>query len=260
MSKIQALFFDMDGVIIDTERDGHRSAFNEAFTRFGYDFHWDEQRYHRLLQVAGGKERMRHYFRQENLLTHLSDQEMTAHLSELHRCKTSIFLEMIEAGRLPLRPGIKRFMKEALDRGLQICLCTTSTEKSARTVVNTMLPDIDFAHILAGDVVTRKKPDPEIYRLALQRTGLTPASCIVIEDSAIGVQAGKGAGLKVIATTNGYTENEDISPADIIVTALGDADGERGVLRHPVDGLQFDGVLYLAKVLEYFDSLERSRR
>ena len=244
----------MDGVIIDTERDGHRIAFNEAFSRFGYDFHWDELRYHDLLQVAGGKERMRHYFNQENLLTQLSDQEMVDHLVELHQCKTAIFLEMIESGKLPLRPGIKRFMEEAMERGLQICLCTTSTEKSARTVVGTMLPQITFTHILAGDMVTRKKPDPEIYNLALQKTGAAPESCIVIEDSAIGVQAGKAAGIKVIATTNGYTENEDLSSADIIVTSLGDEDGERGVLRFPVDGLEFDGVLYLDKVMRCFSA------
>ena len=252
MPEIQALFFDMDGVIIDTERDGHRIAFNEAFSQFGYDFQWDEHLYHRLLQVAGGKERMRHYFKEENLLAHLTDQEMSDHLIDLHQRKTSIFLEMVEAGRLPLRPGIKRFMQEAMDSGVQICLCTTSTENSARTVVSTMLPEITFAHILAGDMVTRKKPDPEIYNLALQKTGLAPESCIVIEDSAIGVQAGKAAGIKVIATTNGYTENEDLSSADIIVTTLGEENGEKGILRHPIDNFEFNGVVYLANAVRYF--------
>jgi len=252
MSEIKALFFDMDGVIIDTERDGHRVAFNNAFKQFGYDFSWDEQRYHQLLQVAGGKERMRHYFSEENLFTELSDAEMTQHLIDFHRCKTSIFLDMIAAGSLPLRPGIKRFMGEAMEQGLDICLCTTSTEKSARTVVGTMLPEIEFSHILAGDIVTRKKPDPAIYNLALQKTGHSPEQCIVIEDSAIGVQAAKAAGIRVIATTNGYTEDEDLSTADIIVTTLGDPGGESGVLKNPVDRLDFDGVLRLAQVIECF--------
>ena len=252
MSEIKALFFDMDGVIIDTERDGHRVAFNSAFKQFGYDFSWDEQRYHQLLQVAGGKERMRHYFSEENLLTELSDEQMTQHLIELHRCKTEIFLDMIASGSLPLRPGIQRFMNEATERGLDICLCTTSTEKSARTVVGTMLPEIKFAHILAGDVVTKKKPDPAIYNLALQKTGHSPAECIVIEDSAIGVKAAKAAGIRVIATTNGYTEDEDLSAADIIVTALGDEGGEYGVLKTPVNELEFDGVLRLSRVIKCF--------
>ena len=67
-------------------------------------------------------------------------------------------------------------------------------------------------------------------------------------------KAGKAAGIKVIATTNGYTENEDLSSADIIVTTLGDEDGERGVLRLPVDGLEFDGVLYLDNVMRCFSA------
>ncbi len=252
MAEIKALFFDMDGVIIDTERDGHRVAFNKAFKQFGYDFCWDEQRYHQLLQVAGGKERMRHYFREEGLLGEFSEEEMSQHLIELHRCKTSIFLDMIAAGSLPLRPGIKRFMREAMDRGLDICLCTTSAEKSAQTVVGTMLAEIDFAHILAGDIVTSKKPDPAIYNLALERTGRSPGECIVIEDSAIGVQAARAAGIRVIATTNGYTEGEDLAAADIIVTALGDEGGEHGILKYPAGKLDFDGVLYLDQVIEYF--------
>ncbi|MEJ2057112.1 MAG: HAD-IA family hydrolase [Desulfofustis sp.] len=254
MTDIKALFFDMDGVIIDTERDGHRVAFNQAFKQFGYDFSWDEQRYHQLLQVAGGKERMRHYFREEGFLSELSDEEMSRHLIELHKCKTSIFLDMIAAGKLPLRPGIKRFMSEAMERGLDICLCTTSAEKSARTVVETLLPEIDFTHILAGDIVTKKKPDPAIYNLALQKTGYSPEACIVIEDSAIGVQAAKAAGIRVIATTNGYTEDEDLSAADIIVTTLGDEGGERGILKSPAGKLDFGGVLYLDQVIEWFSS------
>lgn len=252
MSEIKALFFDMDGVIIDTERDGHRVAFNSAFKQFGYGFSWDEHRYHQLLQIAGGKERMRHYFNEESLFSELSAAEMTQLLIDLHHCKTSIFLEMIAAGSLPLRPGIKRFMGEAMERGLDLCLCTTSTEKSARTVVETMLPEIEFNHILAGDIVTKKKPDPAIYNLALQKTGHSPEQCIVIEDSAIGVRAAKAAGIRVIATTNGYTEDEDLSTADIIVSTLGDPGGESGVLKNPLDRLDFDGVLRLAQVIKCF--------
>ena len=264
MADIKALFFDMDGVIIDTERDGHRVAFNKAFAEFGYDFHWDEDYYHKLLQVAGGKERMRHFFRKEGLLTQLSAEEMDAHLIELHACKTSIFMNMIEAGSLPLRPGIKRFMKEAAEEGLLICLCTTAAEKSALAITKTMLPEIDFAHILAGDIVKKKKPDrmvfatakkaldPAIYNLALQKTGLAPENCLVIEDSEIGVQAAKAAGISVIATTNGYTEEEDLSPADIVLSCLGDEGVELGVLKSPVENLDFKGVLHLSQVLDFF--------
>lgn len=254
MADIRALFFDMDGVIIDTERDGHRVAFNTAFSHFGYPFEWDENRYHQLLQVAGGKERMKHFFAEEGLFADLSAAEMDDFLKKLHAFKTSVFVKMIESASLPLRPGIRRFMGEAQGLGLSVCICTTSTEKTARTIAQTMLPEITFAHILAGDVVRRKKPDPEIYNLALEKTGLNSACCLVVEDSAIGVQAAKAAGIRVIATTNGYTEQEDLSRADIIVSTLGDANGRRGVLQSANPGLDYDGILYLANVLEYFGS------
>lgn len=252
MPEIKALFFDMDGVIIDTEKDGHRVAFNEAFKMFGFDFVWDVDTYHELLQVAGGKERMRHYFKQNKLFSGLTDEEMTDFLKAVHKVKTRIFLSMLESGKLPLRAGISRFMKEASGLGLQICVCTTANEKAAHAVTRNMLSDINFAHVLAGDVVKKKKPDPEIYLLALEKTGLSKESCIVVEDSAIGVKAAAAAGLRVLATTNVYTEKEDLSKADIIVSTLGDEDGEKGMLKSKNDTLAFDGVLRAGQVMDYF--------
>jgi len=252
MPEIKALFFDMDGVIIDTEKDGHRVAFNEAFRYFGYEFQWDVDQYYKLLQVAGGKERMRHYFQLQNLFQDLSSEEMAAHLLKVHKKKTEIFLFMLERGKLPLRAGIKRFMKEARDQGLLLCVCTTANEKVANAVTNKMLNGIDFAHVLAGDIVKNKKPNPEIYNLALEKTGLDKDSCIVVEDSAIGVQAARSAGLSVIATTNVYTEKEDLSQADIIISSLGDPGSEQGILKKGDHTLNFDGVLRIEKVKTYF--------
>jgi beta-phosphoglucomutase-like phosphatase (HAD superfamily) len=112
------------------------------------------------------------------------------------------------------------------------------------------LPDIKFEHVLAGDVVSKKKPDPEIYDLALSRTGLRPEEAFAVEDSRNGVAAAKAAGLQVVVTTNGYTEKEDVSAGDIIVSALGDPEGEKGRLRK--GDLQFDGVLHVDQVVNYF--------
>jgi HAD superfamily hydrolase (TIGR01509 family) len=256
MAAIKALFFDMDGVIIDTERDGHRVAFNEAFISLGFDFQWDVEKYHALLQVAGGKERMKHYFQEEGLFAEFSPAEMKDLLLTIHKKKTGIFLEMLETGKLPLRPGIKRFMKEAMELDLLICVCTTANEKAAGAVTRNMLAEITFAHVLAGDIVKKKKPDPEIYTLALQKTGLSPDACIVIEDSAIGVLAAKAAGLRVIATTNGYTEQEDLSQADIIVSSLGDVNGEKGRLKTELPDLVYNGILHVDQVMHYFSNLK----
>ncbi len=252
MSDIKALFFDMDGVIIDTEKDGHRVAFNEAFKFFGYKFYWDVKIYHDLLQIAGGKERMRHFFRLNGFLQDLSEEKMNAQLLKIHKKKTEIFLTMLESGKLPLRAGIKRFMKEAMNQGLLICVCTTANEKAASAITNQMLRGIEFAHVLAGDIVKKKKPDPEIYNLALEKTGLDKNNCIVVEDSSIGVQAAKSAGLRVIATTNVYTEKEDLSQADIIVSSLGDPGSDQGVLIKGDETLYQNGVLHIDNVITYF--------
>lgn len=254
MAKIKGFFFDQDGVIIDTERDGHRVAFNDTFKEFGYDFDWDVDYYHELLQVAGGKERMKHHLHTRGFGKDVDPQEEDELIKAMHKWKTSRFIEMIESGQLPLRPGVHRFMKEAMDAGLILGVCTTSNERSARAVAYKILSDIDFSFVLAGDVVSKKKPDPEIYLLGLEKSGLSPDEVVVIEDSRNGVLAAKAAGLAVVATTNGYTEKEDLSDADIIVSSLGESDGEKGVMTKGGDGIQFDGVLHADQVIKYFSS------
>jgi HAD superfamily hydrolase (TIGR01509 family) len=252
MTQIKALIFDQDGVIIDTERDGHRVAFNQTFKEFGYDFEWDVEKYHELLQVAGGKERMRHYLHTEGFGAVVQPEEEDDLIKRMHKKKTATFIELIESGKLPLRPGVKRLMQEAVDAGLTLGVCTTSNERAAHAVAHNILKDIQFDFVLAGDVVSKKKPDPEIYNLALQRTGLKPEECIVVEDSRNGVLAAKAAGMNIVATTNVYTEREDLSNADIVVTSLGDPDGEKGTLKQGGEGMDYDGVLRLEQLIAYF--------
>ncbi len=251
MSKIKAVLFDQDGVIIDTERDGHRVSFNLMFKEFGFTDEWDVDYYHELLQIAGGKERMKHHWKTRGFSRPFTEEEIDALIPQMHKRKTAIFVELIESGSLPLRPGIRRFMKEAMEAGLKIGVCTTSNEQAAKAITEKILADIRFDIVLAGDVVSKKKPDPEIYNLALARLGLSPDEAFVVEDSRNGVLAAKAAGLKTLVTTNYYTEKEDVSGADIIVTCLGDPEGEKAILRQgELPG--FDGVVHASQVLEVF--------
>lgn len=252
MSEIKAVFFDQDGVIIDTERDGHRVAFNQTFKDLGFDFVWDEDYYHELLQIAGGKERMQHHLNTMGFGKEIKPDEVDDLIQRMHKHKTAAFVELLESGQLPLRPGIKRFMKEINEKGLVLGVCTTSNEKAANAVVNGILSEIKFDFVLAGDIVSKKKPDPEIYNLALKKSGLLPKECLVIEDSRNGVLAARAAGMFVVATTNPYTEREDLSDAHIIVTCLGNVDGEKGVLKQGGKGLDYNGILDLEQLMEYF--------
>jgi HAD superfamily hydrolase (TIGR01509 family) len=251
MSKIKAVFFDQDGVIIDTERDGHRVSFNMTFKEFGFTDEWSVEYYHELLQIAGGKERMKHHWKTKGFSKPLTEEEIDNLVKDMHKRKTALFVELIETGKLPLRPGIHRFMKEAMEAGIKIGVCTTSNEKAAKAITEGILSDIKFEIVLAGDVVEKKKPDPEIYNLALSKLGLAPDEVFVVEDSKNGVKAAKASGAKVIVTTNGYTEKEDVDAGDVIVSCLGDYDGEKAKMRKG-DVKDFDGVVHVKQLMELF--------
>ncbi len=249
MAKIKAVFFDQDGVIIDTERDGHRVSFNMTFKEFGFTDEWSVEYYHELLQIAGGKERMKQHWKTKGFSRKVTEEEIDKLIPEMHKRKTALFVELIETGKLPLRPGVHRFMKEAMEAGLKIAVCTTSNEQAAKAITEKILKDIKFDLVLAGDVVSRKKPDPEIYNLALSKLGLKPEEVWVVEDSKNGVKASKAAGMKTIVTTNGYTEKEDVSAGDVIVTCLGEPNGEKAKMTK--GNLQgFDGVVHVKQLVE----------
>jgi len=222
-NQLKALIFDCDGVLADTERDGHRVAFSKAFAQKGYDIEWDVPLYGELLKVAGGKERMRHYFQENGWPEETSDKDGL--IKELHKLKTDLYIRMIESGELPPRPGVARLVDEAIAANVRLAVCSTSNERAVNLAVDRLLgPErkAGFDLILAGDVVSKKKPHPEIYNLALQRLGLQPQQCVVIEDSRNGLLAAKAAGIPCVVTTNGYTENEDFAEADLVVSELGD--------------------------------------
>ena len=253
MPNIKAVFIDQDGVIMDTERDGHRISFNMTFKEFGFSDEWSVDYYHELLQIGGGKERMKYHWKTRGFSKPMTETEIDKLIPEMHKRKTALFVELIETGKLPLRPGIHRLMKEAMDSGLKIAVCTTSNEQTVRAITGKVLTDIKFDLVLAGDVVSKKKPDPEIYHLALSKLGLKPEEAFVIEDSKNGVTASKAAGIKTIVTTNGYTEKEDVSAGDVIVSCLGDPKGEKAILRKGnLSG--FDGVVHINQLVDLFST------
>ena len=118
MAKIKGFFFDQDGVIIDTEKDGHRVAFNQTFKKLGFDFEWSVDEYHDLLQIGGGKERMKHYLHTKGFGREVKPEEEEALIKSLHLAKTDTFIQLIESKQLPLRPGIHRMMKEINEQGI----------------------------------------------------------------------------------------------------------------------------------------------
>ena len=220
---MHALIFDCDGVLVDTERDGHRVAFNRAFEKKGLDVVWNVELYGELLKIAGGKERITHYLNQTGWPRGVEDREQF--IRDLHKLKTDLFISIIQSGELPLRPGVARLVDEAIQADVSLAVCSTSNELAVNLVVGKMLGPqrkAKFDAVLAGDVVSKKKPDPEIYDLAKRRLGVEGHDCVVVEDSRNGLLAAVNAGMHCLITTNSYTENEDFSEADQVVPELGD--------------------------------------
>ncbi|MCW8928010.1 MAG: HAD family hydrolase, partial [Gammaproteobacteria bacterium] len=213
MSTLKALLFDVDGTLADTERDGHRVAFNRAFAEAGLDWEWSEELYGKLLAVTGGKERIRYYLDSFNT-GFAPPAELDSFIAGLHQAKTRHYVEMLSSGAIPLRPGVKRLISEAREAGMRLAVATTTTPENVSALLeNAMAPDaMDwFEVIAAGDVVPAKKPAPDIYTYAMQRMRLGPKECIAFEDSHNGIRSSLGAGLKTIIAVNGYTRDDDFS-------------------------------------------------
>jgi HAD superfamily hydrolase (TIGR01509 family) len=230
---VKALIFDCDGVLADTERYGHLPSFNQTFREFGLPLEWSEEEYGRKLQIAGGKERMTSELSPEfiraNALPADAD-ELAAEVAKWHKRKTQLYTEMAAAGKLPPRPGIARIIREAQDAGWKLAVASTSAEPSVRAILDGAAgPEraARFDVVLAGDVVAHKKPAPDIYLLALERLDVDPAGALVIEDSRNGLEAADAAGLRCVVTVNGYTDKEDFAEAVLVVSSLGDPDGEK---------------------------------
>jgi HAD superfamily hydrolase (TIGR01509 family) len=147
-----------------------------------------------------------------------------------HKRKSAIYQEMVRSGGIPPRSGVKRLAEEALERGWILAVASTSAQESVDAVLRRAMGEDTagrFALVLAGDVVKAKKPAPDIYLLAAERLGVSPAECVVVEDSNNGVEAAAAAAMKCVVTVSGYTREEDFSKAAIVLTCLGDPGAER---------------------------------
>jgi HAD superfamily hydrolase (TIGR01509 family) len=241
----QALIFDVDGTLAETERDGHRPAFNLAFAEHGMDWVWDAACYGELLAITGGKERIR-YYAERQAPAWAESPDFDGQVKRLHASKTAHYLRMVESGRLPLRPGVASWLAEARRLGIRLAIATTTTPENVTALLRATLGEAAlgwFEVIGAGDIVAAKKPAPDIYRWVLERLGLPAAACLAIEDSENGLRSALAAGLPCLVTVSEYTQGQGFSGAC----------GQFADLPLLADGASFAALLAASCGLQPFD-------
>jgi len=238
---LKAFIFDVDGTLSNTERDGHRVAFNQAFKEYGLDWDWSVETYGELLAVTGGKERMKFYI--EKFLDEKDiPQGIEAKIPELHAAKTKHYTKLLSTGAIPMRPGVERLIAEARQRGYRLAIATTTTPENVTALLEHTL-GIDsiswFEVIAAGDIVPAKKPAPDIYEYAIKEMNLSPDECIAFEDSENGIKSSIGAKLNTIITINDYTKDHDFTGASIVLNQMGEPDQPFSVISGNKDEASF---------------------
>ncbi len=178
------LIFDCDGVLADTERNGHLPAFNRTFEEFGVPVRWSDADYAVKVLIGGGKERMASLLTPEFVAANglpADEEGQRELLAQWHRRKTAIYTELVESGALPARPGIARIAGEADAAGWGLAVASTSAEASVRAVLEHAVGEAlaQRFSVFAGDIVEHKKPAPDIYLLALDELGAGPDEAVV---------------------------------------------------------------------------------
>jgi HAD superfamily hydrolase (TIGR01509 family) len=203
---IQAVVFDMDGLMIDSE-PLHKEAWRATLRRFGHEM--NEALFARLmgLRISEDAVLLREHF-------HLS-----ASAEALARQRNDLFLASLP-GRVEAMPGLRELMAEIGRRRLRCALATSGECRYVDTAMRELKLDGVFDAMVVAEDVTRGKPSPDVYLLVAQRLGLPPARCLVLEDAPNGVRAAKSAGMKCVAVPNDMTRSLDLAGTDAILPSL----------------------------------------
>lgn len=234
MTALSALIFDVDGTLAETE-EVHRQAFNAAFAEAGMDWNWDQALYGELLKVTGGKERILHH------AARIGVSRIDA--PALHARKTVFYNQQVRDRVIALRPGVEALIRGARTAGLRLAIATTTSRANIESLLAATLGEESlgwFDALCCGEDVARKKPDPEVYVLALKILGLPADACLAFEDTANGLKAATGAGLRTLITPSLYSAGENFGGAEIIIRDLADLG------RNPAAGALERGLAALA--------------
>jgi len=211
-----AVVFDVDGTLAETERDGHRVAFNEAFAQHGVDLRWEIERYRELMVVTGGRQRVAYALRREGVPAAEADEVA----ARVHRTKTDLFVDIVRRGEIDPRPGLPELLDDLRSHGVRIAVATTGRRAWVEPLLAHLIGADTAEVVICGDDVTDLKPDPAAYLLALSRLGLDATWTVAVEDSGPGLRAALAAGMATVVVTNDDTAGHDVTGAAIVRDAF----------------------------------------
>ena len=214
--RLRAVVFDLDGTLADTERDGHRVAFNEAFEAAGLPYRWDVEEYGRLLAITGGRRRLEHYLRDQGH----EPAEAEALAADLHRDKTERFTALVRSGAVSARPGVRELIAELRAAGIATAVATTGRDEWVGPLLEQLFEPAAFDVVVTGDDVSELKPDPEVYHVTLRRLDTPARHTVAVEDSALGLQAALRAEVRCVVVPNDYTRDQDFTGAAAVLPDL----------------------------------------
>ncbi|BBB22493.1 HAD family hydrolase [Abyssogena phaseoliformis symbiont OG214] len=246
---LEALIFDVDGTLANTERDGHLKAFNLAFKELGLDWHWSNEAYHELLNVTGGQLRIKYYLKKYNPI--FEHQYLDDFVASIHQLKTKIYVSLMDEGAVPLRIGVKRLFNEARKANLRLAIATTTTLANVDALIaNTLGAEaLDWFEVVgAGNITPKLKPAGDIYTYVLKQMNLDPTKCLAFEDSHNGIISATQAGLKTIITVNEYTDKHEFDGALVVLDHLGDKDKPFSLIKGNTTNATCVDVAYLREL------------
>ncbi len=203
---VKAVLWDVDGTIAETERDGHRVAFNRAFVACGVPWHWSEARYGELLAIPGGRERLlRDMCERPDAPPGAEQRDALAR--RIHQAKNAIYPDLLRHVHLPLRDGVIALMQECRAQGVRMGIATTTSRVCVEALLRLHLGarwTQWFDAVVCGEDVAHKKPDPEVYVRALLQVRVCPSEAVAIEDSPAGAAAARAVDMPVVLTRSSY--------------------------------------------------------
>ena len=206
LTNFKAILFGSIGTLVETS-ELQRKAFNQAFSEAGLDWTWSPDEYKIMLKKSGGRNRINEYATYHGI-------KVNAH--ELHLKKTEIFDNMMKEKGISLRPGVANLIGYAIDNNVHLAFVTSTSDANVDAIfmaLNGQLSRNDFNFIGNDKMVSKPKPDSEIYLKALSNLKLNAKDCLAIEDTEVSMRSAINANIKCIAFPGAMALDNDFSAA-----------------------------------------------